>query len=62
MYNKQRNLCESLIRQEKKNFLNNISTCDITNNKTFWKTVKLLFADLVKTKSKVKPFEKKLFP
>ena len=34
-YNKQRNLCVSLIRREKKNFFNNINTRDITNNKTF---------------------------
>ena len=34
-YNKQRNLCVSLIKREKKNSLNNISTSDITDNKTF---------------------------
>ena len=39
-YNKQRNLCVSLIRSEKKNFFSNINTSDITDNKTFWKTVK----------------------
>ena len=44
-YNKQRNHCVSLIRREKKKFFNNISTRDITNNKTFWK--------IVQTKSKV---------
>ena len=35
-YNKQHNLCVSLIRREKKNFFINISTRDITDNKTFW--------------------------
>ena len=39
-YNKQRNLCVSLIRSEKKNSFSNINTSDITDNKTFWKTVK----------------------
>ena len=34
-YNKQRNLCVSLIRSEKKNFFSNINTSDITDNKTF---------------------------
>ena len=34
-YNKQRNLCVGLIRREKKNFFNNISTRDITDNKLF---------------------------
>ena len=51
-YNKQRNLCVSLIRSEKKNFFSNINTSDITDNKTFWKTVKQFFTDKIKTKSK----------
>ena len=59
-YNKQRNLCVSLIRREKKNFFNNINTRDITNNKTFWKTVKPLFTDKIQTKSKITPIEKKV--
>ena len=43
-YDKQRNVCVNLIRMENKNFFNNISTRDITENKleTFWKTVKHL--------------------
>ena len=39
-YNAQRNLCVTLIRQAKKRFFSNLDTCDITDNKTFWKTVK----------------------
>ena len=58
-YNKQHNLCVSLIRWEKKNFFNNIS--DITDNKTFWKTVKPLFIDKIQTKSIITLIEKKLF-
>ena len=61
-YNKQRNLCVSLIRREKKNFFNNISTRDITDNKTFWKTVKPLFTDKIQIKSKITLIEKKVFP
>ena len=38
---------------EKEKLFNNISTCDITNDKTFWKTVKTLFTDTVQTKSKI---------
>ena len=45
VYNKQRNLCVSLIRSKKKNFFSNIHTSDITDNKTFWKTVKPFFTD-----------------
>ena len=52
-YNKQRNLCVSLIRREKKNFFNNISTRDITDNKIFSKAVKPLFTDKIQTKSKI---------
>ena len=52
-YNKQRHLCVSLIRSEKKNFFSNINTGDITDSKTFWKTVKSFFIDKIKTKSKI---------
>ena len=52
-YNEQRNLCVSLIRREKKNFFNNISACDITDNETFWKTVKPLFTDNIQAKFKM---------
>ena len=51
-----------LIRREKKNVFDNISTRDITDNKTFWKTVKPLFTDKVQTKSKIKLIEKKVEP
>ena len=51
-YNKQRNISVSLIRSEKKNFFRNINTSDITDNKTFWETVKPFFTDKIKTKSK----------
>ena len=50
----------SLIRREKKNFFNNISTRDITDNETFWKTVKPLFKDKIQTKSKITLIEKKV--
>ena len=59
-YNKQRNLCVSLIRSEKKNFFSNINTSDITDNKTFWKTVKPFFTDKIKTKSKITLIEKNI--
>ena len=61
-YNKQRDLCESLVTSEKKNFFSNINTNDITDNKTFWKTVKPLFTDKIKTKSKITLMEKNFLP
>ena len=59
-YNKQRNLSVSLIRSEKKNFFSNINTSDITDNKTFWKTVKPFFTDKIKTNSKITLIEKNI--
>ena len=50
----------SLIRREKKNFFDNISTRDITDNKTFWKTAKPLFTDKVQTKSEITLIKKKV--
>ena len=49
-----------LIRQEKENFINNIRTHDISDNKTFWKTVKLSFSDKVQANSKITLIEKKV--
>ena len=49
-----------MIRSEKKNFFSNINTCDITDNKTFWKTVKPFFTDKIRTKSKITLIEKKI--
>ena len=56
--NKQRNIFVSLIRSEKKNFFRNINISDITDNKTFWETVKPFFTNKIKTKSKITPIQK----
>ena len=58
-YNKQRNLCVSLIRSEKESFFSNINTSDITDSKIYWKTVKPYFTDKIKTNSKITLIEKK---
>ena len=49
-YNKQRNICVSLIRNEKKSFFSNINMRNITDNKTIWKKVRSFFTDKIKTK------------
>ena len=50
-YNRQRNFCVSLIRSEKQNFFSDITnTSDITDSKTFWKTLKPFFTDKMKVK------------
>ena len=51
-YNKERNLCVSLIRSKKMNFFSNINTSNITDSKTFWKTVKPFL--LIKLKQNLK--------
>ena len=58
-YNMQHNLCVSLIRRDKKNF-NNISARDITDNKIFQKTVKLLYTNKIQTKSTITLIEKRV--
>ena len=44
-YNQQRNFCLSLIRKAKKDYYNNLDHKKVTDNKSFWKTVKPLFSD-----------------
>ena len=59
-YNKQRNFCLSLIRNEKKKYFSNINTGDITDNKKFWKTVKPLFTEKISIKPKITLIEKNI--
>ena len=59
-YNKQRNICVTLIRQEKKNFYSNLNMRDVTDNKMFWKKVRPLLTDKIQTKSKITLIEKKV--
>ena len=44
-YSKYRNYCTSLFRKEKRAYYNNLDPKFITDNKTFWKTVKPLFSE-----------------
>ena len=48
-----------MIRQAKKQCFRNLNTNDVADNKTFWKTVKPLLTDKVKTKSIKTLIEKK---
>ena len=43
-FNKQRNICTSLLRKEKKSYFENLDTSQITDNKMFWKTIKPIFS------------------
>ena len=44
-YKRQRNFCTKLIKKTKRNFYNNLKVNKITDNKSFWKTVKLSFTE-----------------
>ena len=52
-YNKQRNYVVSLLRIEKKNFYSSLDTKVVTDNRTFWKTVKPLLSEKVTKYSKI---------
>ena len=39
-YKKQRNICVNLLRRCKKQYFNNIHVKNVTDNKTFWKTIR----------------------
>ena len=42
-YNTQRNYCLTLVRKAKKGYDNNLDHENITDNKTFWKSIKPFF-------------------
>ena len=44
-YKKQRNLCLKLLRQTKEKYFNNINVKKVSDNKTFWKSVKPFFSN-----------------
>ena len=52
-YNKQRNFCVSFLRKTKKAYYGNLNEKDVIDNKKFWKTVKPLFSDKVKSSEKI---------
>ena len=52
-YNKQINYVVSLLRKEKKEFYGNLNTRDLTENETFWKTVKPFLPEKSKKVSKI---------
>ena len=44
-YKRQRNFCTKLVKKTKTNFYNNVNVNTITDNKSFWKTVKPSFTE-----------------
>ena len=56
-YNKQRNYVVNLLRTEKQSFYSNIDTKVITDNRVFWKAVKLLLSEKVTNHPKINLLE-----
>ena len=52
-YKKQEFFCSKLYKRERKNFYNNLSIEEITDNKKFWKTIKPLFSEKNNTFKKI---------
>ena len=48
MYKEQRYICASLLRKAKRKYYEDLSIADVTDNKTFWKRVKLMFGNKIK--------------
>ena len=44
-YKKQRNICTSLLKKAKREYYANLNPSVITDNKTFWKTIKPLLSE-----------------
>ena len=44
-YKKQKNYCSKLYKKERKKFFDNLNTSIVSDNKTFWKVIKLFFTN-----------------
>ena len=45
LYNKQKDLCRSLLRKTMRNYFRQLSTNTVSDSRTFWKTVSPLFSE-----------------
>ena len=52
-FKKQRNFCVKLLRKTKSDYYRNLNLRDLTDNRKFWKTVKLVFSNEIQTSSSV---------
>ena len=57
--NKQRNYCVPLLQQTKTKYCANLNEKPLTGNKQFWRTVKPLFSDKIKSSEKIRLIEQK---
>ena len=59
-YNTQRNYCLTLDRKAKKDYYNNLDHGNVTDNKTFWKSIKPFFSEKGSTHNKITSVEQDL--
>ena len=52
-FSKQRNYCVSLVRKSKKLYYSNLDEKKVTDNKTFWKTIKPFLSDKIVSRGKL---------
>ena len=52
-YTLQRNYCVSLLKKTKKNYYDSLNEKDVSDNKTFWKTVKPFLSDKIVSKEQI---------
>ena len=52
-YTSQRNYCVSLVKKTKKNYYNSLHEKGVSDNKTFWKTVKPFLSDKIVSKEQI---------
>ena len=57
-YNKQRNLCVSLLRKSKRDYCQNLNVNSVCDNEKFWKVVKPLLSNKVVSNEKITLVEK----
>ena len=56
-YKTQRNYCVNLLRKSKKQYFSNINVSDVTDNKSFWKSVKPYFSNKGSNSNKITQVE-----
>ena len=52
-YNKQRNLCVTLLRKGKREYYQNLSVENVCDNEKFWKVVKTLLSNKIMSSEKI---------
>ena len=60
-YNKQRNICVSLLRKTKTNYFKSVKMQDITGNEQFWKIIWSYFSDKGYNQTKITNCRKRFY-